>query len=454
MAGSEHLIGIGRELLKRLVAVENNVGIYPPKHPAVIAPAAEICETLKGLFNDRDRVSFAIVNSEIYFERHLLSEESIRHSDFIGLLMQRGVNNLSFDPSVTPESITIFFSFINVKGEDKVGGKALKRLLKGAGAAGVDFEELIAFDIAEEVYELKGAPQAGVQSTSNTSYDGAVESMEEVGEDLLAGRGLDMDSLHTVVSSLMGDFLTDREAIIGLLSIKNYNKHLFHHSINVAVTCLLMASKLRLSEEMLQIVGISGLLHDIGKLKVPTEILDKPGKLTDREWEIMKAHPIEGAQMLLRYDNVGELSVLAAMEHHANHDLSGYPALKSKKKPHVIARIIAIADVYEAMTANRSYRPACSVHQAMGVLMAGAGKQFDPMLLKLLLDTVGVFPPGSLVRLRTGQTALVVEANEGEPFNPKVSPVNPGTGIPSDKMIINTAENPVQYAVIGVIDSE
>jgi putative nucleotidyltransferase with HDIG domain len=453
MAGSEPLIDIGRKLLKRLVAVENNVGIYPPKHPAVLAPAAEICEMLKGLFNDRDSISFAIVNSEIYFERHLLSEESIRNSDFIGLLMRRGVNNLTFDPRVTPESITVFFSFINVKGEDKVSGKALKRLLKGAAVAGLDFEELVAFDIAEEAYELKGRPQAAV-TTSNSSHDGAVECMEEVGEDLLAGKGLDMDSLHTVVSSLMGDFLTDREAIIGLLSIKNYNKHLFHHSINVAVTCLLIASKLKLSEEMLQIVGISGLLHDIGKLKVPSEILDKPGKLTDKEWDLMKAHSIEGAQMLLRYDNIGEMPVLAAMEHHASYDLSGYPTLKGKKRPHAIARIIAVADVYEAMTANRSYRPACSVQQAMGVLMAGAGTQFDPMLLKLMLDTVGVFPPGSLVRLRTGQTALVVEANEGEPFNPKVSPVNPGTGIPSDKMVINTAENPAQYAVIGVVDSE
>ena len=452
MAGSDHLIDIGSELLKRLVAVENNVGIYPPKHPAVIEPAAEICEMLKGLLNDRERVSFAIVNSEIYFERQLLSEESIRHSDLIGLLMQRGVNNLSFDPTVTPESITVFFSFINIKGEDKVSGKSLKRLLKGADVSGVDFEELIGFDISEEVYKLKGESKA--VSTSDAAYDGAVECMEEAGEDLLAGRGLDMDSLHTVVSSLMGDFLTDREAIVGLLGIKNYNKHLFHHSVNVAVTCLLIASKLELSEEMLQIVGISGLLHDIGKLKVPIEILDKPEKLTDGEWNLMKAHPIEGAQMLLRYNNIGELPVLAAMEHHANHDLSGYPVLKGKKRPHVIARIISVADVYEAMTANRTYRPACSVHQAMGVLMSGAGNQFDPMLLKLMLNTVGVFPPGSLVRLRTGQTALVVEANEGEPFNPKVSPINPDTGIPSDKMVINTAENPAQYAVIGVVDSE
>ena len=452
MGGSEHMIDSGRELLKRLIAVENSVGIYPPKHPAVLEPAAEICEMLEPLFSDLDRVSFAIVNSEIYFERQLLSEESIRHSDFIRLLMRRGVNTLTFDPKVTPEEITVFFSYINMKGDDAVSAKSLKRLLKSADVTGIGFEELVALDIAEEMYEMKGGPQTAAETHS--SYDDALECMESVEQDVMSGKGIDMGSLHTVVSSLIGDFLNDRTAIMGLLSIKNYNKHLFHHSINVSVTCLLIASKLQLSEEMLQIVGISGLLHDIGKLKVPSEILDKPGKLTEREWDVMKSHAMEGAQILMRYENLGDLPILAAMEHHAHYDLSGYPTLRSKKMPHAIARIIAVADVYEAMTANRSYRPACSVHQAISVLMAGVGKQFDPMLLKLLLNTVGVFPPGSLVRLRTGQTAVVVEANEGEPFNPKVSPVDPTTGAPSENVIIDTAARPVEYAVIGLADSE
>ncbi len=452
MGGTELIIESGRALLKRLVAVQNNTSIYPPKHPAVLEPAIEICEELNSLFADRERVSFTIVNSEIYFERRLLSEESIRRSDFIRLLMRHGVNTLTFDRAITPESIAIFFSYINMKGEDEVGGKSLRRLLKGADVTGIGFDELVALDIAEEVYEMKGAPQDAAEEQS--SYDDALECMESVENDVMSDRDIDMNSLQAVVSSLMGDYLNDRDAIMGLLSIKNYNKHLFHHSINVAITCLLIADKLSLSESMLQIVGISGLLHDIGKLKVPPEILDKPGKLTEREWDVMRAHPIEGAQILMRYENLGDLPVLAAMEHHAHYDLSGYPKLRGKKTPHVIARIIAVADVYEAMTANRSYRPACSVQQAMGVLMSGVDTQFDPMLLKLLLNTVGVFPPGSLVRLRTGQTAVVVEANEGEPFNPKVSPVDPVTGEPSENVVIDTAERPVEYAVMGLAESE
>ncbi len=446
MAGSEHIIEQGREIFKRIVAVENNVGIYPPKHPAALEPAAEVCDLLSSLFLQLDSVSFEIVNSEIYFERKLLSEESIRHLEFIRLLTKHGVNNLSFCPDVTPESITIFFSYVNTRGESEASGDKLRRLLERAGVVGIHFEELVALDIAEEAYKLQDG------STAQSSYNSALDCVQAVEKDILSERGIDIKSLNTAVCSLMSDFLTDADAMMGLLSIKNYNEHLFHHSVNVALTCLLISKKLKLSEEMMKIVGISGLLHDIGKLKIPPEILDKPGKLTDQEREIIKTHPLEGARMLMRYERLGELPVVAAMEHHANNDLSGYPRLQGKKAPHAIARIITVADVYEAMTANRTYRPACTVHETVGILLAGAGKQFNSSLVKLLLDTVGIFPPGSLVRIRTGQMALVVEANEGRPFHPKVRPVDPATGAPYEKVLINTADDPARYAVIGVAD--
>ncbi len=146
--------------------------------------------------------------------------------------------------------------------------------------------------------------------------------------------------------------------------------------------------------------------------------------------------------------------MLAALEHHAGYDLSGYPTLKGKEEPHAIARIVCIADVYEALTANRSYRPARGVQQAVDLLLEGAGKQFDPILVKLLLNTIGVFPPGSMVRLTTGQTAVVVEANEDMPFSPKVRPVCDDGGEPTEDDIIDTAEDPTRYAVVGIAESQ
>jgi putative nucleotidyltransferase with HDIG domain len=253
---------------------------------------------------------------------------------------------------------------------------------------------------------------------------------------------------------LASDFLTDRDAVLEILNIKNYDEFLFSHSINVAIVSLLIASKLSLEEGLVKTVGIAGLLHDIGKVKIPRELINKPEELSENEWTVVRRHPIEGAQILVRHENIGELPVLAALEHHAGYDLSGYPTLKGKRRPHAVARIVTIADVYEAMTANRSYRSARTICQTVKLLIDGAGRHFDPLLVKLLFNTIGAFPPGSMVRLKNGVKAVVVEPHVDHPFSPKVRIIGARTSDLEDAPLIDTAEDPARYAVVGVADSE
>jgi putative nucleotidyltransferase with HDIG domain len=452
MPDSESLLRFAREMLANMVALDKNVAIYPARHPSVIEPAARICEISESLFADRRRISFNIVNSEIYVEKQQLREESLKYSDFVKLLMQRGVNSLSLEPGVTPESLAIFFSLINGKKEADLSEESLKARMKEKGVTGINFEKLVALDLAEDVYEVMEEEEGSLVARS--SYEGALECMESVEHDVLANRPLNANALQVVVSRLLGDFMNDRDAVMGIVSIKNYDEYLFHHSVNVAITSLLIASKLSLDEKVTKVVGIGGLLHDIGKLKVPRELLNKPGRLTENEWIVMRRHPIEGAQILMRNETFGELPVLAALEHHAGYDLTGYPTIKGKLHPHALARIVGIADFYEAMTSNRSYRPAQSVNQAVSALIDGTGTQFDPLLVKLLLNTIGVFPPGSIVRLRNGEAAVVVEPNEDNSFLPKVRIIRGSAALSPEGPIIDTSEDPSNYAVIGVADSQ
>ena len=452
MAETEDLLHYGRAILIRMVAMGKNVAIYPPNHPMVKQPATEICELLKTLFTHRPRVSFNIVNSEIYFKRQLLREESIQYSDFIRLLLRHGINSLYFEPDVSPESLASFFLIINEAVKDDTGQEFLRTRLKEEKASGIDFEQLLAFDIAENTYRL--VQDGETSPVARNSYERAAEYLESVEKDVLAKKHIDTDTLQSVISSLMGDFLTDREAVMEILSIKSYDEYLFHHSINVAIVSLLIAGKLSLEGKLTRMVGIAGLLHDIGKIKIPREVLNKPEGLTENEWMVVRRHPIEGAQILVRHENITELPVLAALEHHAGYDLSGYPTLKRKERPHAITCIVTVADAYEAMTANRSYRTARTIPQAVKVLIDGAGGQFDPLLVKLLLNTIGVFPPGSMVQLKNGEKAIVVEPNEDQPFSPKVRTVCAETSDPNESPLIDTAEDPAQYAVVGVADSE
>jgi HD-GYP domain-containing protein (c-di-GMP phosphodiesterase class II) len=237
------------------------------------------------------------------------------------------------------------------------------------------------------------------------------------------------------------------------MSIKNYDKHLFYHSVNVTIIALLIGLKLSLSEEQMKIVGLSGLLHDVGKLKIPHEIISKSGPLTESEWEMVRRHPIEGANLLMRYESVPDLAILTSLEHHVGYDLSGYPSVRDKDRPHLFIRIIGVADAYEAMTANRSYRSAQTMDRAIKVLLDCSGSQFDPLLVKALLNIVGIFPPGSLVRLKNGASAVVAEPNEDNPFYPKVRAAEDFSRISADTPLINTADDPSQYAIVSVADS-
>ncbi len=452
MTEFDSLIHAASDIIAQLVAVAKNAGIYPPKHPSVLNPATEVCTLLKNLFVGRTRVSLNIVNAEIFIEKQLLRAESLKYTDFLRMLTEKGVNSLSFTPDITPESLTTFFSLLSGATKTSFGNESVRALMKEHGVAGIQFERLVALDTSKDVYDL--VEDKADAALARSSYQEALACMQLAGEDISASKMIDINGLQKAISSLMGDFLNERDAMIGIMGIKSYDEYLFHHSVNVAITSLLFASKLSLDSNQMKTVGIGGLMHDIGKLKIPREIMNKPGKLDESEWVVIRRHPIEGAKILMRFDKIGELPVLAALEHHAGYDLSGYPALKGKEHPHALARIVGIADVYEAMTAVRSYRRAQNVNRAISVLLEGAGTQFDPLMVKLFLSTVGAFPPGSTVHLRTGETAVVVEPNEDNPFLPKVKIVSNRSVNPADNPVINTAEDPEKYAIVGVADSE
>jgi putative nucleotidyltransferase with HDIG domain len=439
------------ELLAEIVAVARNAGIYPPKHPMVTEPAEQIVRLLKSTSAQSPLFTIHIVNGSLYFNNQLLPEETLKYPHFIEFLAQREVSNFSFKREVDADAIARFFSILAEDKSHAPSKISLRRRIEEEQITGIDFDSLVALDMMGNIYDLvrKDSGEAAANS-----YGGAVGCLQGIEQDVVSDSPrLDLQVLHETVSSLIKDFLNDRDALLGIMSIKNYDNYLFHHSVNVAVTALLIANKLSLSEGQMKIVGLSGLLHDMGKLKVPREIITKPGKLDEAEWAIIRRHPIDGARILMRLKNIGDLPALAAFEHHAGFDLSGYPTLRGRSRPHILSRIINIADVYEAMTANRIHRPAQSVDLAVKVLLAGSGTQFDPLLVKLLLNVIGVFPPGSLVRLRNGTAAIVVEPNEDNPFFPKVRLINTLSS-PPDSPVINTADVPSEYAITGVADTD
>ena len=225
----------------------------------------------------------------------------------------------------------------------------------------------------------------------------------------------DVRKLKRLAQTTVNLMMQDESIMLGLTAIKNYDEYTFNHSLNVSIYGLAIGRRLGFSKKTLTELGITALLHDIGKSKVPLEVLNKPGKLDEAEWDQMKKHPLMGVEIVLNLKQLGEINpkmVIGIFDHHLRTNLTGYPKLFRKKTPSLFGRIIQIADVYDAMTTPRVYRNKCyTPEQVLAIMLRDQGTQFDPILLKIFIGLVGIFPIGSLVMLDTQELGIVYKAN-------------------------------------------
>jgi putative nucleotidyltransferase with HDIG domain len=229
------------------------------------------------------------------------------------------------------------------------------------------------------------------------------------------GETVDLKKAKRMVVSMVNHILNEEQLLLGMASIKNYDEYTYHHSVNVSIFSIALGQRLGLSMKQLTELGMVALFHDIGKMEIPTEILNKPTSLTDEEWRVMKKHPVDGVRILFkmrRMDYSSMRSVIVAFEHHMFYNNTGYPAVKKYPSLDLFSRIVSLADQYDAMTSARVYsRTPMSPDKALNLMMKQAGTQLDPLLLQFFINMVGVYPIGTLVMLDSNELGLVYEVN-------------------------------------------
>jgi len=209
-----------------------------------------------------------------------------------------------------------------------------------------------------------------------------------------------------------------------MTAIKDYDEYTYHHSVNVSILSVALGQRLGLNRRMLTELGMVALFHDLGKMEIPNEVLNKPSNFTDDEWKIIRKHPLWGLKAILKIKKFDELTIksaIVAFEHHMNFDLSGYPKVRKPLELELYSRIVSLSDQYDAMTSARVYsRVPMSPDKALSIMMERAGTQLDPLLFKFFTNMVGVYPIGTLVMLDTKELGLVYESNQIFPSRPRV----------------------------------
>ncbi|SHK18144.1 HD-GYP domain, c-di-GMP phosphodiesterase class II (or its inactivated variant) [Marinobacter antarcticus] len=226
------------------------------------------------------------------------------------------------------------------------------------------------------------------------------------------GASIDIAPLHKLADELQSSVARNANALGCLGRIREKDNYLLEHSVNLSVLMTVFGQYRELSADIMHQTIVGALLHDLGKILTPDELLHKPGRLSPEEFEVMKLHARHSRDILSATEGIGELSVITAAQHHERMDGSGYPEGLKGEQISVYGRMVAIADVYDAITANRVYHRGMTPTQGLKKLLEWSGDHLDPALVKQFIRCIGLYPVGSLVLLDSGRLGVVVEINE------------------------------------------
>jgi putative nucleotidyltransferase with HDIG domain len=251
--------------------------------------------------------------------------------------------------------------------------------------------------------------------------DQAHQLVRTVMHDARLGKAIELDEVEPVVQNITESIMRNPGALVGMLRIKNKDDYTFLHSVSVCTLLVAFCRSMGMDSELTHQAGLGGLLHDTGKALVPDEVLNKPGRLTDEEFAIIRKHPSDGYDILLKSPEVGEIPLDITLHHHERFDGSGYPHKLPGEKISQMAQMAAIVDVYDAITADRCYHKGMPAAEALRKIYEWSKFHFNPQLVQAFMRCVGIYPVGTLVLLESGRLGVVTEPHETNLLAPKVN---------------------------------
>jgi len=280
-------------------------------------------------------------------------------------------------------------------------------------------------------------------SAAHQSYDNAKTVAKSLMEGIRLGRVLDMNQSRAAVNDIVDSILRNNNALVWLTKLKDKDEYTAEHSLNVCILSVAFARHLGHDESEIRKIGLGGLLHDVGKSKIPIEVLDKPGRFTKEEFDIMKMHPIYGRDLLASLPQAEHSSVDIAYAHHERIDGKGYPRGLSPQQIPYYAKVVSLVDVYDAITSNRTYDKGRSSMSALDIIYQNKGTQFDEELALEFIKCIGIYPPGSIVELSNHHFGIVIAGNDESKLKPKIIGVMDDEKKWKKQVIIDLFKDPV-----------
>ena len=412
----EHLpTKLGTEFITKFYRLLKGTTIYDRKNVLIDRLTQECLQVINGILQSEGNLFLKIVRDNFFFNNIRIPVSADKYAIFKGFwqeMRKRWIGELEFLAEVSGEQLkTIIYLLSGLEENNESNYLYVKRQLENRDIEGFDVAKL-EFYKDEEIY----VDSDDQKKFSKEVYFKSIGLVKEMVESINQQKALNIRKAKRLMQNAVNTILQDESTLLGLANIKNYDEYTFNHSVNVAIYAIALGQRIGVPKKHLSHLGMAGLFHDIGKTQIPREIINKTGKLSPEEWAIIRSHPIVGAEIVMRMKGWGGLStrmIDAAFEHHLRYDLTGYPKLARKRKITLLGRIIAIADFYDALVRPRVYNrfPYIS-EKILGIMLERSGKDFDPALVKVFINMIGIFPLGTLVLLNTNEMGIVTQIQE------------------------------------------
>jgi HD-GYP domain-containing protein (c-di-GMP phosphodiesterase class II) len=382
-------------LVVSLVAGINMRALYGAQHPALASHVERILDAVAGACQaqQKDALTFLVVGPDLLVESQPLRTGSLYHQQLIRALTRRGVERLTIARDLDAEECVRFLTPMALGGVPvSTRYIIVGRVELGLGGAGAVAEGPGPGTGAGGGAGAGSGPDSAIEALTAQSVDGAREAFSEFRTDRQGG----LVRLEQVVWSLMDALQRATREILPLAPLKTHDDYTFVHSVNVSLLTLAQARSFGIEGARLHAIGLAAFLHDVGKLKIPLEVLNKPGKLEGDEWRIMMSHAQEGATHLCGVENTHPLAILVAYEHHMRYDgQPNYPVPRIARRPTLASQMTSIADVYDAICTTRPYAKARSREFAVNVLTGRVGTFHSPALVASFVRLLRTAPPAA-----------------------------------------------------------
>ncbi len=273
-------------------------------------------------------------------------------------------------------------------------------------------------------------------------------------DDVKNGKPFDFNDATPLVGEFIDSVFRNESAAAAISKLKAFDEYTYTHCINVSILAVILGKRLGYSRDRLELLGIAGLFHDVGKAIIPESILNKPGKLSEEEMNIMRTHPLQGYQILKDQPGISDEVLRGCLEHHEKHDGRGYPRGLRGDQISDFCGLLTVVDVYDALTSKRVYKDPMPPGKVLALMYKWRVTDFHPNIVEQFIKSLGVYPVGSFVRLSSGNHAVVVDHNPTSPLKPSVRVAYDKNMDRVPLTLVNLADQGVQFTITDVINPD